>query len=89
MLIKLFETLGALRIKYRLTKSKIFLDDESADIDDKDSAVNPSNANSTKRQKPTNCLSVFDHFVGLALKGLTEKANVTQMQPRKVPKNVR
>ena len=21
-------------------------------------------------QKPTNCLSVFDHFVGLALKGL-------------------
>ena len=22
------------------------------------------------RQKPTNCLSVFDHFVGLALKGL-------------------
>ena len=23
-------------------------------------------------QKLTNCLSVFDHFVGLALKGLTE-----------------
>ena len=23
-----------------------------------------------RRQKPTNCLSVFDHFVGLALKGL-------------------
>ena len=23
----------------------------------------------TRRQKPTNCLSVFDHFVGLALKG--------------------
>ena len=22
------------------------------------------------RQKPTNCLNVFDHFVGLALKGL-------------------
>ena len=22
------------------------------------------------RQQPTNCLSVFDHFVGLALKGL-------------------
>ena len=22
------------------------------------------------RQKPTNCLSVFEHFVGLALKGL-------------------
>ena len=23
-----------------------------------------------RRKKPTNCLSVFDHFVGLALKGL-------------------
>ena len=23
-----------------------------------------------RRQQPTNCLSVFDHFVGLALKGL-------------------
>ena len=23
------------------------------------------------RQQPTNCLSVFDHFVGLALKSLT------------------
>ena len=23
-----------------------------------------------RRQKPTNCLDVFDHFVGLALKGL-------------------
>ena len=22
------------------------------------------------RQEPTNCLSVFDHFVGLALKGV-------------------
>ena len=25
-----------------------------------------------RRQKPTNCLSVFEHFVGLALKGLTK-----------------
>ena len=25
-----------------------------------------------RRQKPTNCLSVFDNFVGLALKGLNE-----------------
>ena len=42
--------------------------------------LNPLSANPTKwsntlktirRQKPTNCLSVFDHFVGLALKGLT------------------
>ena len=24
----------------------------------------------TRRQKPTNCLSVFDHFMGLALKEL-------------------
>ena len=28
---------------------------------------NPENK---RRQKPKNCLSVFDHFVGLALKGL-------------------
>ena len=26
-----------------------------------------------RRQKPTNWLSVFDHFVGLALKGLKKK----------------
>ena len=32
MLIKLFETFGAVRIKYRLRKSKIFLGDESGDI---------------------------------------------------------
>ena len=41
--------------------------------------INPLSANPAKlqkhtqtirRQKPTNCLSVFDHFVGLALKGL-------------------
>ena len=25
----------------------------------------------SRRLLPTNCLSVFDHFVGLALKGLT------------------
>ena len=42
-------------------------------------ALNPLNANPTKRPNtlkqfvgklPTNCLSVFDHFVKLALKGL-------------------
>ena len=38
--IKLFETLGVIRIKHRLTKSNIFLDDESEDFDDKDFAVN-------------------------------------------------
>ena len=26
-----------------------------------------------RRQQPTNCLSVFDHFVGLPLKGLVFK----------------
>ena len=26
-------------------------------------------------RRQTNCLSVFDHFVGLALKGLTKKTN--------------
>ena len=30
------------------------------------------------RQKPTNCLSVFNHFVELTLKGLTEIYAETQ-----------
>ena len=43
-------------------------------------SFNPLSANFTKWSNtlkqfvgkfPTNCLSVFDHFVGLALKGLT------------------
>ena len=29
-----------------------------------------------RRQQPTNCLSLFDHFVGLALKGLYSSSNV-------------
>ena len=29
-----------------------------------------------RRQKPTNCLSVFDHFVGLTLKGLAYHLNL-------------
>ena len=29
-----------------------------------------------RRLLPTNCLSVFDHFVGLALKGLSELINL-------------
>ena len=39
-----------------------------------------------RRQPPTKCLSVFDHFVGLALKGLTfrlfhvDKSNATLAQ---------
>ena len=37
---KLFETLGVIRIKHRLTKSNILLDHECEDFDDKDFAVN-------------------------------------------------
>ena len=45
--------------------------------------INPVSANFTKwsdtlklfvGKLPTNCLSVFDHFVGYALKGLKNKA---------------
>ena len=48
-------------------------------------AANPLSANPTKWSKtlkqfvgklPTNCLSVFDHFVGLALKGLKIMENI-------------
>ena len=47
--------------------------------------INPLNANPTKWPKtlkqfvdklPTNCLSVFDHFVGLAIKGLSHKRTI-------------
>ena len=42
---------------------------------------NPLNANPTKwpntlKKLPTNCLSVFDHFVKLALKGLTSNSSL-------------
>ena len=30
-----------------------------------------------RQQKPTNCLSVFDHFVGSALKGLSLNALIS------------
>ena len=30
-----------------------------------------------QKQKPTNCLSVFDHFVGLVLEGLILSVNLT------------
>ena len=33
------------------------------------------NIQTIRRQKPTNCLSVFDHFVGSARKGLTKNIN--------------
>ena len=37
---KLFETPRAIKTKYGLTKSKIFFDEQSRDIDGKDFAVN-------------------------------------------------
>ena len=32
------------------------------------------------RQKPTNCLSVFDHFVGLVCKGLTVQIRIEKQK---------
>ena len=52
--IKFFETLGVIRIKHRLTKSNIFLDDECEDFDDKDFAVNRKSecdSNATQKDK--------------------------------------
>ena len=34
-----------------------------------------------RRQQPTNCLSVFEHFVGLALKGLTNLKKIHKINP--------
>ena len=63
--------------------------------------VNPLSANPTKWSNtlkqflgnlPTNCLNVFDHFVGLVLKGLTEQYNVikvnTQFMVKKLALNL-
>ena len=33
-----------------------------------------------RRLLPTNCLSMFDHFVGLTLKGLNKKKNIAHRQ---------
>ena len=50
-------------------------------FEEMNAAINSVNANCTKwsktlkqvrKQYPMNCLSVFDHFVGLALKGLVK-----------------
>ena len=38
-----------------------------------------------RRQKSTNCLSVFDHFVELALKGLRRK--LTSSKTKRVDEN--
>ena len=57
--------------------------------------LNPLSANPTKwsntlkqnhRQQPTNCLSVLDHFVELALKGLTKKVCSTAIVVKHVGK---
>ena len=50
-------------------------------VNSKVTGFNPLTADPTKwsntvkknrRQQPTNCLSVFDHFVGLAIEGLAK-----------------
>ena len=69
--IKVFESL-CLPSKHTCSKST---------IENTSKYVNPLSAKPTKwsntqticRQQPTNCLSVFDHLEGLALKGLTLK----------------
>ena len=33
-----------------------------------------------RRKLPTNCLSVFDHFVGLALKGLRKDTKLSKVR---------
>ena len=33
-----------------------------------------------RRQQPTNCLSVFEHFVGLAFKGLKQEVKLTLLR---------
>ena len=52
--------------------------------------INPLNVNNHKMVKhtqrirrllPTNCLSVFDHFVGLALKELTKRVAEIKREP--------
>ena len=37
-----------------------------------------SNIQTIRRQQPTNYMSVFDHFVGLALKGLRDEVSITR-----------
>ena len=65
-------------VRYGLKDSKLFLNFYQTLYHV--GSINPLSANPTKRSNtlkqfvdnlPTNCLSVFDHFVGLALKGLT------------------
>ena len=43
-----------------------------------------------RRQKPTNCLSVFDHFVELAIKGLKSFLhNSTRIQQNEKKKHLK
>ena len=60
---------------YRKISSGLYVDDSTTSFDD----VNPLSANPEKWSNtlkqfvgnlPTNCLSMFDHFMNLALKGL-------------------
>ena len=37
---------------------------------------NGQNTETIRRQQPMNCLSVFDHFVELTLKGLEKKESI-------------
>ena len=39
--------------------------------------LNPLSANITKWSNTLNCLSMFDHFVGLALKGLNPATSIS------------
>ena len=52
-------------------------------------STNPTKWSNTLKQfvgkKPTNCLSVFDHFVGLALKGL----NFDSLKPLLITKRAK
>ena len=53
-------------------------------------SANPTNWSNTLKQfiasLPTNCLSVFDHFVGLALKGLTSEMHLASFPPGTITK---
>ena len=49
----------------------IFIFDSEKVLTQNAGVFNPLSANHTKRLLPTNCLSVFDHFVGLRVKTLS------------------
>ena len=70
-----FSTLHFKGLKYDLYffNNSVFLCGKIWTNDLNSLSANPtkwSNTQTTRRLLPTNCLSVFDHFVGLAVKGL-------------------